>query len=97
MKDTVIKPSDKGGWGDVVVWPMKLYEREALWQLRDTTYYKWLSFNPLQKYYGELKDILDKALEIGTIMQKQFDCLLPNDSTISTFYLFPQFITIRKN
>lgn len=34
MKDVVIKPLDKGG--NIVIWPTKLYEREALRQLCDS-------------------------------------------------------------
>lgn len=38
MKEVVIKPSDEGG--NIVIWPIKIYEREALKQLRDATCYR---------------------------------------------------------
>lgn len=44
MKDVVIKQSDKGE--NVVVWPTKLHEREAMRQLQDTTCSKKLTYNP---------------------------------------------------
>lgn len=47
INDIKIKPSNKGG--NVVIWPICLYEKEALKQLHDKSYYKQLFFNPLQK------------------------------------------------
>lgn len=78
MQDIIIKPSDKGG--NVVLWPTRLYEQEALRHLLDVIKYKCISFNSLQKFCGELEDILESALEKGIFKKKQqHHCLLPTN------------------
>lgn len=69
MTDVVFKPADKGG--NVVVWPCTMYEKEALRQLRDTSCYKRLTFNPLRKYKVELNVILMKGVTCGVITKQQ--------------------------
>lgn len=88
MTDIVIKPSDKGG--NVVIWPTRMYEKEALRQLRDVQHYKKLTFNPLIKFRNELQNILDDALDTGVINKKEYDCLLPSDPKIATYYMLPK-------
>ncbi|XP_071999215.1 uncharacterized protein [Engystomops pustulosus] len=88
MRDVVIKPSDKGG--NVVVWPVKAYEREALRQLRDSSCYRKLTFNPLNKYTAELTTMLEQAFEDNIITRNQLMALLPKYPKVSSFYLLPK-------
>ncbi|XP_073403260.1 uncharacterized protein [Dendrobates tinctorius] len=59
LPDVVLKPADKGG--NVVLWPTKLYEREAYRQLNNNICYKKLTYNPSSSYFNQLENIIKKA------------------------------------
>lgn len=84
--------SDKGG--NVVLWPIKMYERKMYRQLRDEKFYKQFTFNPLSKYRIQLTNILLNALENRLLSKQQFDGLIMVESTIATISLLPK---IHKN
>lgn len=69
MSAVVKKPAEKGG--NVVIWPIKMSEKKALRQLRDTNCYKCLTFNPLVRFKEQLNDLLRRGVERGQV--KQFD------------------------
>lgn len=64
-KDIIIKPADKGG--NIVLWPVSMYERDAFRQLRDTKMYRRLTFNPLSSFQEELTSLIDNAFQKGLI------------------------------
>lgn len=74
MEDVVIKPADKGA--NIIIWSTKLYEREALRQLRDTTCYKKLTFNATIKFKNELHMIVSAVVEKGIITETQSKSLI---------------------
>ncbi|CAJ0955116.1 unnamed protein product [Ranitomeya imitator] len=92
LKQLVIKPADKGG--NVVVWPTKQYEKEALRQLRDPVCYKRLTYNPTSIYLDELQEILEQAFVNGTITKQLRDNLIPAYPRMSCIYFIPK---IHKN
>ncbi|KAM4015995.1 uncharacterized protein ACNLHF_002507 [Anomaloglossus baeobatrachus] len=92
LEGVVIKPADKGG--NVVVWPIQMYEREVFRQLRDQDTYTSLSGNPTKKFESELEDILEAALLQGVITKKVYDGLHVKFPVMPTFYLLPK---IHKN
>lgn len=86
MRDIIIKPSDKGG--NVVIWPLKAYEREAYRQgCEHVQCYQKLTFNPLEKFQSELHQMLHRAVERSFISKKQADFLTVTDPKIATFYM----------
>lgn len=91
----MIKPAAKGG--NVVVWPIKIYEREALRQLKDPVCYKWLTFNPMMKFRMELKNILVKGAEKGIIIERHIKYLLLYVPMTPTFYMLPKVHSNAKN
>lgn len=88
MKDVIFKPSDKGG--NVVVWPIKSYEKEVYRQLRDTQCYQRLTFNPTAKYQQELQSILQMAIDRSVLTPKQVDYLTVKEPRIATLYMLPK-------
>ncbi|XP_077123749.1 uncharacterized protein LOC143781120 [Ranitomeya variabilis] len=92
MRDVVIKPADKGG--NVVVWPIEMYEREAFRQLNVLQCYRRLESNPLERYKKELDGLLVAARDRGVISTKMLDGLTVEFPVIPTFYLTPK---IHKN
>ncbi|KAM4043753.1 uncharacterized protein ACNLHF_014024 [Anomaloglossus baeobatrachus] len=88
MRDIVIKNADKGG--NVVIWPVNLYEREAFRQLNNKTTYSRLSHNPIPEFNLELQEILDRACIRGTIPKKVMDGLFVKHPRTPTFYLLPK-------
>lgn len=52
MKDVVLEPADNGV--NNVICPVKMYEKEAFRQLRNTKVYKKLMFNPLSSFQDAL-------------------------------------------
>lgn len=65
MKEVIIKLSDKGG--NVVLWPVKMHEREVMRQLRDSACYQKLTFNLTSKFQTQLQIILQEAVEKGIL------------------------------
>ncbi|CAJ0968672.1 unnamed protein product [Ranitomeya imitator] len=92
LKGVLIKPADKGG--NVVVWPIHIYEREAFRQLRDETCYKRLTFNPTSKFQQELQNILDEAFYNGLISKELQNHLIPRHPRMACIYFTPK---IHKN
>lgn len=88
LPDVVIKPSDKGE--NVVLWPTKLYEKEALRQLRVPQCYKKLTYNPLTKFKMELTNIIEDAVAQNIISAQHGKYLIPEFSGVSTLYLLPK-------
>ncbi|XP_073417787.1 uncharacterized protein [Dendrobates tinctorius] len=86
--DVVFKPADKGG--NLVIWPINLYERQANKLLNDTSCYQRLTFNPLSSFQNLLIDILDKALAQGIIAKKLLDRIRNSHPKLPTFYLIPK-------
>ncbi|KAM4034471.1 uncharacterized protein ACNLHF_021105 [Anomaloglossus baeobatrachus] len=66
--DIIIKPADKGG--NIVIWAVDNYKKEAFRQLRDKDTYSRLSYNPLQQFSLELLKILEVECENGIIDKK---------------------------
>ncbi|CAJ0923568.1 unnamed protein product [Ranitomeya imitator] len=88
LKEVIIKPSDKGG--NIVVWSVKAYEREMMRQLKDSSCYRKLTFNPLSKFRLELFDLLELAVSNGILTSKQRDGLWNEDPTVASIYLLPK-------
>ncbi|XP_073442412.1 uncharacterized protein [Dendrobates tinctorius] len=88
LRGVVIKPADKGG--NVVVWPTTLYEKEAMRQLRDTTCYRRLSFNPTSVFQAELCEILEDAFQQGFISKEIKEGLIPASPRTPCLYLLPK-------
>ncbi|CAJ0963256.1 unnamed protein product, partial [Ranitomeya imitator] len=61
LPDVVLKPANKGG--NVVVWPISMYEDEAFRQLNNVVNYKKLTYNPLSAYALKLEIILKRAID----------------------------------
>lgn len=70
MKEVIIKPSDEGG--NIVLWPVKKYEKEAWKQLKDTQCYKKLTFNPLTKFQAEVCTIVREAIDKEILTMAMF-------------------------
>ncbi|XP_069615754.1 uncharacterized protein [Ranitomeya imitator] len=87
-KDVVIKPSDKGG--NVVIWPVELYEKEMYRQINNIVCYRRLTFNPMSKFRSELKELLSKAVNDGILTCKQMEGLLINEPNVAVIYLLPK-------
>ncbi|CAJ0948889.1 unnamed protein product, partial [Ranitomeya imitator] len=79
LPDVVIKPADKGG--NVVLWPVEMYEREAYRQLDNNICYKKLTYNPLSAFSGQLESIIQRALQDDVITKELALALL------GSFYL----------
>lgn len=92
LHDVVIKPADKAG--NVVIWPVRMYEREAFRQLRDQRFYNKLTYNPLSNFQVELRTLLDKAHRDGIISRGTLESLFVEAPKIACFYLLPK---IHKN
>ncbi|CAJ0955578.1 unnamed protein product [Ranitomeya imitator] len=88
MKDVVIKRADKGG--NVVIWPIALYEAEAFRQLHRAEHYKKLDALPSFTFSQELKSLLDEGVERSAITDKMRVALLPEFPVVPTFYLLPK-------
>ncbi|CAJ0956180.1 unnamed protein product [Ranitomeya imitator] len=88
MKQVVFKPADKGG--NVVVWPVQLYEREAFKQLNDAECYRKLASDPTAAFQRQLFCILDDALERGLITKSIWEGLRINHPVIPTIYFLPK-------
>ncbi|KAM4029694.1 uncharacterized protein ACNLHF_022451 [Anomaloglossus baeobatrachus] len=88
MSDITIKPADKGG--NIVIWPVSAYEKEAFRQLRDTVCYRKLTFNPLAKYTEELKKIVHTAKDDYVISPELASALIVSEPRIATLYLLPK-------
>lgn len=86
--DLVIRTADKGG--AVIVWGKAQYITEAMKQLNNPQYYTPLATNPLNQVRADLVAILDKGLHNEWITKKEYDFLLPNDPTLSVFYMLPK-------
>ncbi|XP_077137818.1 uncharacterized protein LOC143803952 [Ranitomeya variabilis] len=72
MKDVVIKRADKGG--NVVLWPIDLYEAEAFKQLLRPDHYKKFDALPLAMFQRELSHLLDEGVESQAITTKMRCC-----------------------
>ncbi|XP_069621235.1 uncharacterized protein [Ranitomeya imitator] len=86
--DVVFKAADKGG--NIVVWPITKYEREAFRQLRDSQVYTKLGYNPMVSFSAQLQKILIKAFDSGVITKKVFDGLTVQFPKLPTLYLLPK-------
>ncbi|XP_077123903.1 uncharacterized protein LOC143781279 [Ranitomeya variabilis] len=86
--DVTIKQADKGG--NVVIWPNKLYEKQAQKLLTDKACYKKLYYNPLTEFQQELVTIVTHAFEAGTIPKKLMDAIALVKPRMPTLYLIPK-------
>ncbi|CAJ0958429.1 unnamed protein product [Ranitomeya imitator] len=92
MRDIIIKPADKGG--NIFIQSTKMHEKEAFRQLRDTSCYRRLTFNPTLTFQGELHDILEKAYQEGVITKELRSNLIPMYPKLACIYFTPK---IHKN
>ncbi|CAJ0928488.1 unnamed protein product [Ranitomeya imitator] len=88
MKQVVFKPADKGG--NVVVWPIQLYEKEAFKQLNNTNCYQKLSSDPTAAFQRQLLGILNEALDKGLITKSIWEGFCVNDPVTPTIYFLPK-------
>ncbi|CAJ0918423.1 unnamed protein product [Ranitomeya imitator] len=88
LDNVVIKPSDKGG--NIVLWPCSMYEKEASRQLKDSSCYKRLTFNPTFIYQNQLRDMVEQAFYNGTISKETMDGLIPETPRTPCLYLLPK-------
>ncbi|CAJ0966876.1 unnamed protein product [Ranitomeya imitator] len=88
LDNIVIKPSDKGG--NIVLWPSPMYEKEAFRQLKDSSCYKRLTFNPTSTYQNQLRDMVEQAFYNGTISKEIMDGLVPETPCTPCLYLLPK-------
>lgn len=88
MSNILIKPASKGG--NVVIWPVQMYEKEAMRQLKTVTCYKKLTFNPMSKFRDELQKFLYGGIDKGIITPKQMKYLLLDDPKTPTLYMLPK-------
>ncbi|CAJ0931577.1 unnamed protein product [Ranitomeya imitator] len=88
LDNVVIKPSDKGG--NIVLWPSPMYEKETFRQLKDSSCYKHLTFNPTSMYQNQLRDMVEQAFYNGTISKETMDGLIPETPRTPCLYLLPK-------
>ncbi|XP_077131129.1 uncharacterized protein LOC143785876 [Ranitomeya variabilis] len=92
MRDIVIKPADKGG--NIIIQSTRMYEREAFRQLRDSSCYKRLTYNPTLSFQSELQEILERAFQEGVISKELRTHLIPIYPKTACIYFTPK---IHKN
>ncbi|CAJ0955519.1 unnamed protein product [Ranitomeya imitator] len=86
--DVVYKPADKGG--NLVVWPVDMYVRQAHKLLKNETCYKRLVSNPTALFQQELIVILERAYDDGLITKTFLDRIRDFQPKLATFYLIPK-------
>ncbi|XP_056420848.1 uncharacterized protein LOC130361635 [Hyla sarda] len=72
----LIKEADKGG--NVVLWPVEQYMKEAQRQLDNKQYYQKLPMDPTEVFKRKLSHLLDTAREAGTISKREHDFMQLN-------------------
>ncbi|XP_053575241.1 LOW QUALITY PROTEIN: histone-lysine N-methyltransferase, H3 lysine-36 specific [Bombina bombina] len=88
----VIRGSDKGG--NIVIWPLDMYLKEAAKQLKDKSCYTKLLFNPMDGYMKIYTNLINRAHNEGIITIKEKKFLTVTNPKIATFYMLPK---IHKN
>ncbi|XP_077137512.1 uncharacterized protein LOC143803305 [Ranitomeya variabilis] len=87
-KSLVIKPADKGG--ATVVMDRTDYIEEITRQLSDTTVYKVIPHNPLNRLVQQIAPVIDFHFQTGTIDSKMRDFLIKKDPITPIFYVLPK-------
>ncbi|CAJ0917029.1 unnamed protein product [Ranitomeya imitator] len=88
LEDVVYKPADKGG--NLVVWPVDMYVRQANKLLKNETCYKRLVANPTTLFQQQLVVILERAYDDGLITKTFLDRVRDYQPKLATFYLIPK-------
>ncbi|XP_077145895.1 uncharacterized protein LOC143807824 [Ranitomeya variabilis] len=86
--DIVIKQADKGG--NTVLWPSKMYEKQAHKILNNTSCYKKLCYDPLTEFQHDLVMILESAFNDGIIPKRLVEVVTKLQPRMATFYLLPK-------
>ncbi|CAJ0919645.1 unnamed protein product [Ranitomeya imitator] len=87
-KTLIIKPADEGG--ATVIMDKTDYLEEVFRQLNDTSVYKMIPHNPLNRIAQKIKPVLDFHLQAGTIDSKMRDFLIKSDPVPPIFYILPK-------
>lgn len=74
----------------MVLWPQKMYEKEALRLLREPHCYKRLTFNPTVNYQSELRSLIQLGVEREVITEQQGKFLTIEYPRTSALYLLPK-------
>ncbi|XP_071983969.1 uncharacterized protein [Engystomops pustulosus] len=87
-KNFLIKEADKGG--NIVIWPVELYIKEAKRQLDNKDFYVQLPSDPTQVFKNKIDRTLKAALDCGIINKKENKFLTVDNPKIPTFYMLPK-------
>ncbi|CAJ0959960.1 unnamed protein product [Ranitomeya imitator] len=85
--DEMEQVADKGG--NIVLWPIDMYAKEAKWQLSNTNCYQVLPFDPSVVFKKKLDRLLLMA-KCSNILTKEFTFLTTQHRVEPTLYLLPK-------
>ncbi|CAJ0955099.1 unnamed protein product [Ranitomeya imitator] len=87
-QEFTIKEADKGG--NVVLWPVQLYEAEAKRQLNNTQYYQRLPSDPTSLFLSKFEQLLCRAAQFSIITPQEKRYLEVANPVTATFYMLPK-------